>query len=226
MSPAPTQRRLLGRRGGIAGVVVHRPTDETGLDPETGAVTSRQAADVDLPAPELEAIWDPEHLERLARTYWSSLRRFTLGLVHVRYTERERFVVLLIPQLRLLSFAAPEYEMDDGRGIVRWRIERGLLVSRRARDGGYLEIEVERGTDPAEGLARVRVAIEVSNYYPSLTGVSSRIYAHTQSRIHVLACNFFLRRLARRELEASRIGSFAGPRSAAEAADPSSSHRP
>jgi hypothetical protein len=220
MPLAPALRRLLGLRNAVSGVVVHRPTDETRLDPETGAVTSRQAADVDLAAAELDAIWDPEHLERLARTYWSSLRRFTFGLVHVRYTERERFVVLLIPQLRLLSFAAPEYEMDGRRGIVRWQIERGLLVSRGARDGGYLEIEVERGDAPGDGLARVRIAIEVANYYPRLTGISRRAYAQTQSRIHVLACNFFLRRLAGRELEASKIGSFAGPPSAEQAPDP------
>ncbi len=220
MALAPALRRLLGRRDPVTGVIVHPPGDETRLDPETGAVTSRQAADVDMPAPDLEAIWDAEHLERLARTYWSSLRRFTLGLVHVRYTEGERFVVLLVPQLRLLTFRAPEYEMDRGRGVVRWRIERGLLVSREARDGGYLEIEVERGEDPGPGLARVRVAIEVANYYPRLTGISRRAYAQTQSRIHVLACNFFLRRLARGELEPSRVGSFAGPKSAEDAPDP------
>lgn len=225
MALAPALRRLLGRRDAAPGVVVHAPTDETSFDPETGAVTSRQAAEVDLPAAELAAIWDPEHLERLARTYWSSLRRFSLALVRVRYTERERFVVLLVPQLRLLTFRAPEYEMDRRRGVVRWRIERGLLVSRRARGGGYLEIEVERGPDPAAGMARIRVAVEVANYYPRLIGISRRAYAQTQSRIHVLSCNFFLRRLARRQLQTSHVGTYAGPPSAEQAPDPTTPGR-
>ena len=30
---------------------------------------------------------------------------------------------------------APEYEMDASHGLVRWRISRGLLVSKRGRDG-------------------------------------------------------------------------------------------
>jgi hypothetical protein len=204
----------------IAGAVLHPPTDETSIDPATGAVTSRQTADIDLPAAALAGLWDPEHLERAARTYWSSLRRFSLGLMHVHYTENERSVVLLSPRLPLLTFRAPEYEMDRCRGIVRWRIDRGLLVSGRGRGGdGYLELDFERH-DRDRGEVRLHVAVEVANYYPRLTGLSRRFYANTQSRIHVLACNFFLRRLVRRDLEMSRIGHFAGPDSAAQAPDP------
>jgi hypothetical protein len=210
------------RRGGakaIAGAVIHPPTDETSIDPETGAVTSRQAADIVLPAAALAGLWDPEHLERAARTYWSTLRRFTLGLMHVDYTETERSVVLLSRRLPLLTFRAPEYEMDRCRGIVRWRIDRGLLVSGRGRDSdGYLELDFERHDEGEK--VRLRVAVEVANYYPRLTGLSRRFYANTQSRIHVLACNFFLRRLVRRDLETSKVGHFAGPRSAAQAPDP------
>ena len=124
----------------IPGAVVRSPTDETSIDPVTGAVASRQGADIVLPAVALAGLWDPEHLERAARTYWSTLRRFTLGLMHVDYTETERSVVLLSRRLPLLAFRAPEYEMDRCRGIVRWRIDRGLLVSNRGRGGdGYLE---------------------------------------------------------------------------------------
>jgi hypothetical protein len=214
----------LGRRKrteAIAGAVIHKPTDETSIDPETGAVTSRQGAEIVVPAAAIAGLWDPEHLERAARTYWSSLRRFTLGLMRVHYTETERSVVLLIPQLRLLTFRAPEYEMDRFRGIVRWRIDRGLLVSGRGRDSdGYLELDFERHDEPAEDEVRLHVAVEVANYYPRLTGLSRRFYANTQSRIHVLACNFFLRRLIRRDLETSRVGHFAGPGSAAQTPDP------
>jgi len=204
----------------VPGAILHRPTDETSIDPTTGAVTSRQGADIIVPAAALAGLWDPEHLERAARTYWSSLRRFTLGLMHVRYTETERSVVLLSSRLPLLTFRAPEYEMDRCRGIVRWRIDRGLLVSTHGRESdGYLELDFERH-DEAGGRVRLHVAVEVANYYPRLTGISRRFYANTQSRIHVRACNFFLRRLVRRELETSRVGHFAGPRSAEQTPDP------
>lgn len=191
----------------IAGAVLHTPTDETFLDPETGAVTSRQGADIVLPAAALVGLWDPEHLERAARTYWSSLRRFTLGLMRVHYTETERSVVLLLPRLRLLTFRAPEYEMDRCRGIVRWRIDRGLLVSGQGRDGdGYLKLDIERHDLEDGDEVRLHVEVEVANYYPRLTGVSRRLYAQTQARIHVIACHFFLRRLVRRDLDTSRVG--------------------
>jgi hypothetical protein len=206
----------------IPGAEIGRPTDETSLDRSTGAVKSRQAADIVLPAGEIDGLWDPEHLERVARTYWETLRRFTLGLMHVHYTEGERAVVLLVPQLPLLTFRAPEYEMDRCRGVVRWRIEKGLLVSSRESDGdGYLEIDIRRHDEAERGKVRLNVAVEVANYYPRLGGISRWIYTNTQSRIHVIACNFFLRRLVRRDLATSRIGHFAGPASAEQTPDPS-----
>jgi hypothetical protein len=206
----------------IPGAEIGRLRDETSVDAETGAVTSRQAADIVLPAAAIESFWDPEHLERVARTYWVTLQRFTLGLMHVEYTPTERAVVLLIPQLRLLTFKAPEYEMDARRGIVRWRIEKGLLVSKRGAGGdGYLEIDIRRHDEPERGKVRLHVAVEVANYYPRLGGLSRRIYSNTQSRIHVISCNYFLRRLVRRDLAASRVGHFAGPASPDAAPDPS-----
>src|SRR5436190_17698780 len=123
--------------------------DETAVD-DNGAVRSIQGADVILPADELSKRWTPENLERLARTYWRFLTRVTLGIIRVKYTERERFVCLLFRPFVLLSFQAPEYEMNANRGIVRWRIERGVLVSARGRGGnGYLEIDVARLPDAA-----------------------------------------------------------------------------
>jgi hypothetical protein len=195
------------RRPIIPGAEIGELHDETTVDPETGAVTSRQAADIVLPASAIRSFWDPEHLERVARTYWVTLQRFTLGLIHVEYTPTERAVVLLIPQLRLLTFQAPEYEMDASRGIVRWRIEKGLLVSKRGRGGdGYLEIDIKRLDETEAGKVRLNVAVEVANFYPSLGGMSRRLYANTQSRIHVISCKYFLRRLVRRELATSRVG--------------------
>jgi hypothetical protein len=186
--------------------------DTTFLDRETGAVRSIQTADLVIEEAALAEIWTPVHLERLARTYWRFLTRVTLGLIRVHYADRERSVVFIASPLRLLSFEAPEYEMDRERGMVRWRIARGLLVSKRGRDGqGYLQIEVRRaaGEDPQH--ARLHVEVEVANFYPSIaSGLSRRLYNATQSRIHVIVTYGFLRSLARRDLDESRVGRLAG----------------
>jgi hypothetical protein len=114
------RRRADAAEGATA--TVSRVEDATTLDRATGAVRSVQTADLVLEERALQEIWTPAHLERLARTYWRFLTRVTLGLVRVRYTPEERSVVLLGPPLRLLTFRAPEYEMDPARGMVRWRI--------------------------------------------------------------------------------------------------------
>ena len=212
--------KLWRRHSVIPGAEVGELVDETSVDQESGAVTSRQAADIVLPAEAVVGLWNPEHLERVARTYWVTLQRFMLGLIRVHYTETERAVVFLIPKFRLLTFKAPEYEMDDCHGIVRWRIERGFLVSSRGFDGdGYLEIDIKRHDEPERGKVKLRVGVEVANYYPRLGGISRRLYANTQSRIHVISCNFFIRRLVRRDLATSKVGHFAGPASLEQAPD-------
>jgi hypothetical protein len=187
--------------------------DSTSLDRETGAVRSVQRADLLIEESAVRAIWTPMHLERLARTYWRFLTRVTLGLIRVSYGEDERSVVLIARPCRLLTFQAPEYEMDSTRGMVRWRIARGLLVSRRGRGGGgYLQIEVRRrpGDDPRH--VRLHVEVEVANFYPSIASRLSRwVYNATQSRIHVIVTYGFLRSLARLDLAESRIGRFNGP---------------
>ncbi len=184
--------------------------DSTSFDQNTGAVRSVQKANLVIEESALREIWTPAHLERLARTYWRFLARVTLGLIRVRYSERERSVLLLVRPLKLLTFLAPEYEMDASRGLVRWRIVRGLLVSRQGRNGrGYLQIEVRRrpGDDPDH--ARLHVEVEVANFYPSIAArLSRRLYKATQSRIHVIVTNGFLRSLARLDLAESRVGRF------------------
>jgi hypothetical protein len=208
----------------IPGVEIGKLSDETSVDRSTGAVKSRQGADIVVPIDAIKGLWDPEHLERVARTYWATLERFTLGLIHVEYTPTERAVVLIFSWLRLLIFKAPEYEMNDCRGVVRWRIEKGFLVSRAGREkDGYLEIDIRRHDEAERGKVRLHVAVEVANYYPTLGGFSRWIYTNTQSRIHVIACNFFLRRLVRRDLATSRVGHFAGPATVEQAPDPTSS---
>ena len=188
--------------------------DDTSTDERTGAVRSVQAADLYLPEDALRRIWTPPHLERLARTYWRFLTRVTLGLIRVKYTEGERSVVLLFRPLKLLTFRAPEYEMDERRGVVRWRIARGLLVARAGRQkDGYLQIDVRRcdSTDP-ERRARLHVEVEVANFYPSIaSGIGRRVYNATQSRIHVIITHGFLRSLARLDLaDRSEIGQRVG----------------
>jgi hypothetical protein len=201
-----TRRRARARRSYPARVV--GLASSTAFDRDTGAVRSVQTADLVIEQSALEAIWTPAHLEGLARTYWRFLARVTLRLIRVRYTGSEQSVVLVARPLELLSFHAPEYEMSATRGLVRWRIARGLLVSRQGHDGdGYLQIEVRRypGAEPRH--ARLHVEVAVANFYPSIASrLSLRLYNATQSRIHVIVTYGFLRSLARLDLAESRVG--------------------
>lgn len=191
--------------------------NSTGMD-SRGAVTSIQSADVSLPAGGLEAIWSEHWLERLARTYWLYLSKVTLGLIRVVYSENGRQVVLLFRPFRLLTFAKPEYELTATHGSVTWRIAGGLLVARK--NEGLLRIAVTRPSQtpdpfgnpggPAE--SKVRVDVEVSNFYPAIAArISDHLYRWTQSAIHVFVTYGFLRSLARGELAESKAGQFAEP---------------
>ena len=203
-------KRILGRPLQLGVATIHRLHDDTSIDRDSGAVRSIQSADITMPAADLSEIWTPMHLERLARTYWRFLSRATLGLVHVEYTEAERFVVFLGKPFVLLRFRAPEYEMDADRGVVRWRIEDGLLVARKHE--GYLEIEVKRrGPAPGSpGYELLYLEVEVANFYPAIASRFGQwLYAATQSRIHVLVTYGFLRSVARLDLEESVVGRFA-----------------
>jgi hypothetical protein len=197
------------KRRGPADAVISDLDDHTVMD-SRGSVRSIQAATVTTPEGELDAIWTPMYLERLARTYWKYLSRVSLGLIRVEYTPTERKVVLLRHPFVLLRFRAPEYTIGDDRGIVRWRIRDGVLVAKQ--DQGYLEIDVRR-TDPGKvGYDQAHVEVEVANFYPAIaTWVALWFYKATQSRIHVHVTHGFLRSLANRELEMSAVGRFASP---------------
>jgi hypothetical protein len=206
---------LVGRLGGareLAGVIVRDPTDDTSIDPGSGAVRSTQGADIVLPEQLFGELWTVHTLERLARTYWGYLTYVTLGLIRVYYTPRERYVCLLIRPLKLLTFQAPEYETSGDRGVVRWRIDKGLLVASQGRGGdGYLEIDVRRLPSEEPGMARINVEVEVANFYPQIASRLGRfLYTNTQSRIHVIVTHGFLRRLARRDLDQSIAGRYRG----------------
>lgn len=200
--------------------------DKTFEDERTGALRSVQTADVSLPETALQKIWSPMYLERLARTYWRFIARVTLGLVRVVYSETERSVVLIARPLKLLTFEAPEYEMGAGRGVVRWRIEKGLLVARRGHGKhavggqGHLQIDVRRLEDRRVGEARVHVEVEVANFHPAIAkGLGRRVYNATQAKIHVFVTHGFLRSLSRLDLAESKVGRLAEPLAPAEGAE-------
>jgi len=195
--------------------------------PRTGAVESIQRAEVDVPKSRLGDLWKPQNLERLARAYWRWLNRISLGLIRVVYEPDSRTVVLLFRPLALLRFHAPEYETSPTHGVVTWRIERVLLVSREGRGGeGYLRISIERPRDgeagepaappPPPDRVRLRLEVAVANFYPWLRGsgrfarFGTWIYSQTQLRIHVVVCNGFLRSLAKLELPPPRAGALVG----------------
>ncbi len=178
---------------------------------ENGAVRSVQSAELTLPASRLEQLWNPTEVENLARTYWRFLSRVTLGLIRVVYGENERSVVLVTRPLTLLRFAAPEYVLEPGHATVRWPILGGLLVARGGRgSGGFLALDARHLESPAEGSAKLRIEVEVANFYPSIAAnFSQPVYEATQSSIHVLVTHAFLRSLARLDLAKSKVGRFA-----------------
>lgn len=207
------RRQLARRRLARARVhIVESPHGDTAPD---GSVSSMQVADVTLPASELERIWTPEYLERLARTYWLFLTRVSLGLLRVLYTPTSREVVLISRPIRLLTFRAPLYDVRPNRGSVIWPIDRGILVAPHGRGRGFLRISVRRPDESAGELVTIRVTSEVANFYPALAAgwlpewmarIGAWLYGVTQLRVHVLVTNAFLRSLARLDLVPSVVG--------------------
>jgi hypothetical protein len=183
-----------------------------------GAAHSVQAAELRIPAPALIALWSPTSLERLARTYWRFLERCSLGLIRVAYSDRDRAVVLLCRPFVLIAFDPPEYELTADRGVVRWQIRGGALVSHRQdRRGGFLQIDVRRIDDADADHQTIHVEVAVLSFYPAIANaLSPRLYAATQSAIHVLVTHGFLRSLARLDLAQSRTGRFRGDGGAAQ----------
>ena len=203
-------RRLLERERRARARVHIVPAPPSGCAPD-GSIGSKQVAEVTLPRSELNRIWSPEYLERLARTYWHFLTRISLGLLRVLYTPHSREVVLLRRPFVLLRFRAPEYDFDTDGGTVTWPIDRGLLVASGGRGRGYLRLTVRRqaGGDDGAAEATAMVTSEVVNFYPTIAARIGRwIYNQTQLRIHVVVTHAFLRSLANLDLKESRVGTF------------------
>jgi hypothetical protein len=203
-------RRLIERERRARARVHIVPVAQPQSAAEEG-IGSKQVAEVTLPHSELERIWSPEYLERLARTYWRFLTRVSLGLLRVLYTEHSREVVVLCRPFVLLRFRAPEYAFHADGGTVTWPIDSGLLVASRGRGRGYLRLTVERrpSSDDVGQEAIAVVTSEVVNFYPMIAFRLGRwIYDQTQLRIHVVVTHAFLRSLANLQLEESRTGWF------------------
>jgi hypothetical protein len=200
------QRR---RRQRPAHAVIVSPRKSTVIQRD-GAVRSVQSAELTIDEREMEDLWTPANLENLARTYWRFLSRVTLGLIRVIYEDDSRLVVLLGRPLTLLRFDKPEYTIEDDHGMVRWRIRDGLLVARPGRGCGFLSLDVRRQARDGSGRRRVRIEVEVANFFPSIAaGFSVPVYEMTQSTIHVLVTNAFLRSLSNLDLATSKVGQLA-----------------
>lgn len=189
-------------RRGRSGTAARRTTlqelpGRTTIDTRTGAVRSTQAVAVLVAREALVGITGAAGMEWLGRTYWSFLRRVTLGLVRTRAPERSP--TLMVGPLRLMSFGAPEYDARPGRARVRWRIEHGLLVALAGRDGqGHLQLGLRRGPDAGGERSWLELEVEVAGFHPALARLSRRLYEQTQARVHVRVTRSFLRSLAHR----------------------------
>ncbi len=210
--------RARRRNAPVRAMVVSPRTSNRKRD---GAVLSVQSAELTMTPPELERLWSPTNLENLGRTYWRFLSRVTLGLVRVIYGPHERLVVLVGRPLTLLRFDLPEYVLESDHGRVSWRIRDGLLVARAGRGCGFLSLDIRRlrawseqdagfARHASAGLARVRIEVEVANFYPAIAaGFSMPVYEATQSYLHVLVTQAFLRSLSTLELAQSKVGRLA-----------------
>ena len=135
-------RRLLERqrRAGARVVILHVPSSPATR--RTAPSEAKQVAEVTLPRAELERIWSPEYLERLARTYWSFLSRFSLGLIRVLYTRtRARSCSSRAPSCCFASASrsttsTPTAARSPGRSIA------ACWWHRRGRGRGFLRLSV------------------------------------------------------------------------------------
>ncbi len=200
---------LWRRRRLPARAVIVTPGQSTAIAAD-GAVHSVQTAELSLSAERLDQLWTPANLENLGRTYWRFLSRVTLGLVRVVYGQRERRVVLIGRPLTLLRFDSPEYVLEAEHGKVRWRVRDGMLVARAGRGSGFLALDVCRERR-SEALARLRIEVEVANFYPAIAAeLSMPVYLATQAFVHVLVTHAFLRSLAKLDLAQSKVRALSG----------------
>ncbi|MEV4418658.1 hypothetical protein AB0L40_01620 [Patulibacter sp. NPDC049589] len=188
--------------------------DDTGLDRGTGTVFSKQSASITVPTERLDRTWTLPHLERLASLYWLYMEKTSLGLIRVHVEDGARFVCFVTPRIKLLGFRAPEFEVDGGVATIRWPIDRGLLISRKGRGQGSLELEVRRedgvATErDATPMSTARLQLRVEDFRPTMSsGLAYLVYRQTQSRYHVLLAYGFIRSLASADLDDAGVGRY------------------
>ena len=107
---------------------------------------------------------------RAPRAYLLALPRALLAGADPRgYREDERAVVLICRPFVLIRFDPPSYELGSDRGVVRWQIRGGALVSHRQnRRGGFLQIDVRRMPSPRDGYQAIHVEVAVLSFYPAI----------------------------------------------------------
>ena len=167
-----------------------------------------------MPESDLEPIWTPTYLERLARTYWRYLSRVTLGLIRVVYTPDGAHGGADRPPDRAAPL--PRAGVRDGRGPRRRALADPRRPPRRVGGPRGRRLPGDRRAPPPAGRARhrprINVEVEIASFYPAIAlRIARWFYANTQSRIHVLVTHGFLRSLAKLELEESAVGRFAVP---------------
>ena len=189
--------------------VLREADDSTSMDPSTGAVRSVQSAEVVLPADRIDALWAPVYLERLARTYWDFLTRATSASS--------------ASTTPTASGSSACWSRGQAADVRRAGVRDGRLARRRAlahREAacsspaaGARATATSRSTSSARPARRARagsivhVEVEVANFFPAIASTIGRwFYTHTQSRIHVLVTQGFLRSLARLDLAPSQVG--------------------
>jgi len=154
-------RRILNRSKRVAQAVIADPDEHTTMD-ERGAVRSVQGADLNAAGRGARRDLDAG-APRAARPHVLAISVALHARAHPRALRRRGTIgrAARAPADACCRFRAHEYEMSAERGIVRWRIERGVLVSRAGHGGdGYLKIDVRRCAPVDAGTGRVHVEVE------------------------------------------------------------------
>ena len=153
----------------------------------------------DARASELEEIWTPMYLERLARTYWRYLSRVTLGLIRVDYTDASAASCCCAARSCCCASTRPSTRSTRDRGIVRWRIARRRCSSparaRRRRLPGDRRPPLPGGR--ARARRRIHVEVEVANFYPAIADLARALVLRAHAVAHPRARHPRLPALAR-----------------------------
>jgi hypothetical protein len=115
-------------------------------------------------------------LAEIDERYWQAVEELGRGFLAVAAGHGSVTVATRPAILRLMRFREAERVLAGDTARIRWTISDGLLVARRGRGRGFLELEAtERSGD------RVSVRVLVEDFHPRLPRALHRA---TQLRIH------------------------------------------